>query len=79
MNNYSSTTIVAAPPVFSPFGYGGGFGFGGFRIMPIIPIPFFGGLLQLMFLMLIVGVVFNVVKGAVGGGNKSKNQDWDDL
>jgi hypothetical protein len=46
VNNYSSTTIVAAPPVFSPFGYGGGFGFGGFRIMPIIPIPFFGGLLQ---------------------------------
>jgi hypothetical protein len=32
--------------------------------------------LQLMFLMLIVGVVFNVVKGAVGGGNKTKNQDW---
>jgi uncharacterized membrane protein len=76
VNNYSSTTIVAAPPVYSPFGFGGGFGFGGFRIMPIIPIPFFGGLLQLMFLMLIVGVVFNVVKGAIGGSSKSKNQDW---
>jgi hypothetical protein len=31
---------------------------------------------QLMFLMLIVGVVFNVVKGAIGGSSKSKNQDW---
>jgi hypothetical protein len=32
--------------------------------------------LQLMFLMLFVGVVFNVVKGAIGGSSKSKNQDW---
>jgi hypothetical protein len=42
MQNYSSTTIVAAPPVYgySPFGFGG-FGFGGF-----MPIPFFGGFLQ---------------------------------
>jgi uncharacterized membrane protein len=79
VNSYSSTTIVAAPPVFSPFGYGGGFGFGGFRIMPIIPIPFFGGLLQMMFLFLIVSVVFNVVKGAVSGGSKTKSRDWDDL
>lgn len=33
---------------------------------------------QLMFLMLIVGVVFNVVKGALGGSgsNRNKNQDW---
>lgn len=45
VNNYSSTTIVAAPPVFSPFGFGyGGYGFGGF--MPVMPIPFFGGFLQ---------------------------------
>jgi hypothetical protein len=50
MNSYSSTTIVAAPPVFSPFGYGG-FGYGGFSFMPIVPIPFFGGLLQFMFLV----------------------------
>lgn len=79
VNNYSTTTIVAAPPIYSPFGFGGGFGFGGFRIMPVIPIPFFGGLLQLMFLMLIVSVVFNVVKGALGSGSSSsnkKNQDW---
>lgn len=48
VNNYSSTTIVAAPPVYSPFGFGG-FGFGGFRIMPVIPIPFFGGLLQVCY------------------------------
>lgn len=79
VNNYSTTTIVAAPPVYSysPFGFGG-FGFGGFRIMPVFPVPFFGGFLQLMFLMLIVSVVFNVVKGALGGGakSKSKSQDW---
>jgi hypothetical protein len=34
---------------------------------------------QLMFLMLIVSVVFNVVKGALGSGSSSsnkKNQDW---
>lgn len=52
VNNYS-TTIVAAPPVyssFSPFGFGG-FGFGGVRIMPVFPFPFFGGLLQFMFLV----------------------------
>jgi hypothetical protein len=33
-----------------------------------------------MFLMLAVSFVFNVIKGALGGGsNKSKSQDWDDL
>jgi len=80
VNNYSSTTIVAAPPVYSPFGFGG-YGFGGVSFMPIVPIPFFGGFLQLMFLMLIVSVVFNVIKGALGGSssNKSKSRDWDDL
>lgn len=80
VNNYS-TTIVAAPPVYSysPFGFGG-FGFGGVRIMPVIPFPFFGGLLQFAFLMLIVSVVFNVIKGALGSGDaKSKSRDWDDL
>jgi len=76
VNNYSTTTIVAAPPVYSPFGFGGGFGFGGVSIMPVVPIPFFGGFLQLMFLMLIVSVVFNVIKGALSGGSKNKNQDW---
>lgn len=45
VNNYSSTTIVAAPPVYSPFGFGG-YGFGGVSFMPIVPIPFFGGFLQ---------------------------------
>lgn len=50
VNNYSSTTIVAAPPVYSPFGFGG-FGFGGVSIMPVVPIPFFGGILQFMFLV----------------------------
>jgi hypothetical protein len=37
-----SSTVVVAPPVFSPFGFGGfgyGFGYG-------MPIPFFGGFLQ---------------------------------
>lgn len=83
VNNYRSTNvIVAAPPVYSPFGFGG-FGYGGFSFMPVVPIPFFGGLLQFMFLFLIVGFVFNVIKGAIGAasnsGNKSKSQDWDDL
>jgi uncharacterized membrane protein len=82
VNNYS-TTIVAAPPVYSPFGFGG-FGYGGFSFMPVVPIPFFGGILQFMFLMLIVSFVFNVIKGAIGAAsgansNKSKSQDWDDL
>jgi uncharacterized membrane protein len=73
-----SSTVVVAPPVFSPFGFGGfgyGFGYG-------MPIPFFGGFLQLMFLMLMVSVVFNVIKSALGGGgnkSNSKGQDWDDL
>ncbi|KAF6256836.1 hypothetical protein COO60DRAFT_1461494 [Scenedesmus sp. NREL 46B-D3] len=74
-NTYHSTTIVSAPPVYSPFGFGGGgFGYGGFHFMPVF-----------MFLLLIVSFVFNVIKGAIGaasnaaGGNKSKSQDWDDL
>lgn len=80
VNNYS-TTIVSAPPVYSPFGFGG-FGFGGVSIMPVVPIPFFGGILQFMFLMLVVSFVFNVIKGAIGAassGSKAKSQDWDDL
>lgn len=83
VTNSYSTTIVAAPPVYSPFGFGG-FGYGGFSFMPVVPIPFFGGILQFMFLMLIVSFVFNVIKGAIGAAsgtnsNKSKSQDWDDL
>jgi uncharacterized membrane protein len=60
-------------------------GYGGFSFMPVVPIPFFGGILQMMFLLLIVSFVFNVIKGAIGassgatGGKKSKSQDWDDL
>jgi len=83
--NYS-TTIVAAPPVyspFSPFGGYGGFGFGGFRIMPtfVMPFPFFGGLFQFMFLMLMFSVVFNVIRSFFSGSGKSKakNDDWDSL
>jgi hypothetical protein len=47
VNSYS-TTIVAAPPVYSPFSPFGGFGFGGYGFgMPMVmPFPFFGGLLQ---------------------------------
>eukprot|EP00775_Hariotina_reticulata_P001674 gene1674-2017_t len=81
VNSYS-TTIVAAPPVYSSFSPFGGFGYGGFGFgMPMVmPFPFFGGLLQFMFLMLAVSFVFNVIKGALGGGSsKSKSQDWDDL
>lgn len=50
--------------------------------MPVMPFPLFGGILQFMFLMLVLGFVFNVIKGAVGaasGSSKSKSQDWDDL
>jgi uncharacterized membrane protein len=86
-NTYHSTTIVAAPPVyaaspFSPFGGYGGFGFGGFRIMPtfVMPFPFFGGLFQFMFIALMFGVIFNVVKGFLGSSKRSaKNDDWDKL
>jgi hypothetical protein len=82
VNNYSTTTIVAAPPVYaSPFG-GFGYGFGGFRIMPtfVMPFPFFGGILQFMFLALMLGFVFNVVRGVMGSSKRAtKNDDWDRL
>ena len=59
----NNTTVVVAPPVVSPFGFGmpffGGYGGYGFGVMPF---PFFGGLIQIMFLLLIVNVVFSVVK-----------------
>lgn len=60
------TTVVAAP---SPFGFGmpffGGWGFGPTFIMPF---PFFGGLIQIMFLLLIVNVVFGIVKVRLDSG-----------
>lgn len=79
-------TTVVAPPLVGGFGYGmpffgGGFGYG----MPMfMPVPIFGGLLQLMFLLVIANVVFSIVKGAVNaagkaGGDKKKDDDWDSL
>lgn len=46
-----------------------------------MPFPFFGGILQFMFLMLVAGVVFNIIRGFFGSSSssKSKNNDWDDL
>lgn len=82
----SSTTVVVAPPLFSPFG---GFGYGGFGYgfgMPIFaPL---GSLLQFAFLMLLASAVLNVVRGVMsdrdgggsdGGSSNSKSRDWDDL
>jgi hypothetical protein len=83
VNNYSSTTIVAAPPVYSAPMFGGfGYGYGGFRLMPtfVMPFPFFGGILQFMFLALMMGFVFNVVRGVMGSSKRaSKSDDWDKL
>lgn len=81
--NHYNTTIVAAPPVMGGFGYGmpffgGGFGFG-FRPGFVMPFPFMGSILQFTFLMLIVSVVFNVVKAAIGGKKKRSDDDWDQL
>lgn len=77
----NSTTVVA-PPLVGGYGFGmpffGGYGFG----MPMfMPIPIFGGLLQLMFLLVIANVVFSIVKGAVNAAGKAgkKDDDWDSL
>jgi uncharacterized membrane protein len=64
VNSYS-TTVVAAPPVVGGFGYGFGmpfFGGWGYRPTFLMPFPFFGGLLQIVFLLVIVNVVFSIVK-----------------
>uniref|UniRef100_A0A7S0WG54 Uncharacterized protein n=1 Tax=Chlamydomonas leiostraca TaxID=1034604 RepID=A0A7S0WG54_9CHLO len=78
VNNVVVGAPVMAPPLFSPFG---GFGFGGFSIMPtfIMPIPFFGGLLQLFFLVTLVSVVFGVIRSLGAGKNKDKDGGWGDL
>jgi hypothetical protein len=50
--------------------------------MPVVPIPFFGGIFQLFFLLMVVSVVFNVVKGFAASASKdskSKNDEWGDL
>ena len=58
-----NNTTVVAPPEVGGFGYGGyGYGmmpFGGFGIgMPMfLPFGFFGGMLQIMFLLVIVNMV----------------------
>lgn len=83
VNSYSTT--VVAPPVVGGFGYGYGmpfFGGWGFGPTFIMPFPFMGGLLQIMFLLLIVNVVFGIVKGAInaaGSATKKKDDDWDQL
>ncbi|GBF96222.1 hypothetical protein Rsub_08767 [Raphidocelis subcapitata] len=79
------TTVVAPSPMFGGFGWGmpfGGFGFGGFAMRPafIMPFGFFGGMLQMMLLLLVGGMVFGFVKGAMGGNKKQqKKDDWDSL
>jgi uncharacterized membrane protein len=77
----NNTTVVAAPPVFSPFGFSpfGGFGF---SFMPVVPIPFFGGFFQLFVLFALVSVVFSVVRGLTAGSqqqDKKKDDGWGDL
>ncbi|KAI8471376.1 MAG: hypothetical protein J3K34DRAFT_417420 [Monoraphidium minutum] len=89
----SSTTVinrttVVAPPLVGGYGFGmpffGGFGGMGYG-MGFMPFPFFGGIIQIMFLLVIVNVVFSLVKGAVNAANsagngKSKDDgDWDKL
>jgi hypothetical protein len=65
------TTVVAPTPMFGGFGWGmpfGGFGWGGFAMRPAIVMPFgfFGGILQMMLLLLIGGMVFGFVKVRAG-------------
>ena len=65
----NNTTIVAAPPMVSPFGFGGfGFGFG--WGMPVfVPAFSFGSLLGFMALMLGISVVFSIVQVCGGTGS----------
>jgi uncharacterized membrane protein len=78
-----NNTTVVAPPLVGGFGWGmpfGGYGWG-FGPTFLMPFPFMGGLIQMMFLLLIVNVVFSVVKGAVSAAGKAdkKDDDWDSL
>jgi uncharacterized membrane protein len=84
-NVYSAPSVIVA----SPYGYGGGMGMGmgmggGFGFMPtFMPIPIFGGVFQLFFVVMIAGVMFNVVKGFMGSSSKTeekkKDDTWGDL
>jgi hypothetical protein len=71
VNNYVAAPVMA-PPVF------GGWGFGGFSIMPtfVMPIPFagFGTILSLFLVLALVSAVFNVVSSM---SSKKSNNDWD--
>ena len=78
VNNYHTTTVVAAPRVVSPFGFGSPFGMGGFfgfRPVVVMPFPFLGGLLQFLFLTLLLGFVFSVVK-VRSEGTTAAEQMW---
>jgi uncharacterized membrane protein len=86
-NVYSAPSVIVA----SPYGYGGGMGMGmgmggGFGFMPtFMPIPIFGGVFQLFFVVMIAGVMFNVVKGFMGSSSSTskkeekKDDTWGDL
>jgi uncharacterized membrane protein len=76
INVYSAPPVVVAPSM--------GYGYGGFSFMPTFPIfmPFGGGLFQVFLLFMILGVVFNVIKGmadAAGDMKQGKKDDWGDL
>eukprot|EP00798_Chlamydomonas_sp_ICE-L_P018169 gene18169-24601_t len=67
----NTTVVVGAPPVFSPFGFGGygmGMGVGGYGMGMPMGMGYgmgFGSILQLFFVFALVSVVFNVVKSDV--------------
>lgn len=75
-STYSSTTVVVAPPVFSPFGFSpfGGFGYG------FMPVPIFGGIFQFLFLAFVVSAVFGVIRSmAASKADKKDGDGWGDL
>jgi len=87
VNNYVTPAPMYAPPVY------GGFGFGGFSIMPtfVVPIPFggFGAIFGLFFTIAMLGAVFNVVRSMQESSSSSssttttttttkKYDSWDD-
>ncbi len=77
-----NNTVVMAPPVVAPPLFGG-FGFGGFSVFPtfFMPVPFFGGILQVFFLLFAVSAVAAIVRGLLSSGNKNNKKDdsWGDL
>ncbi|KAL6765280.1 hypothetical protein V8C86DRAFT_2464391 [Haematococcus lacustris] len=80
-----NTTVLAPAPVMAPSLFGG-FGYGGFgyRFMPsfVMPVPYLGGILQVVFVVTLVSLVFGLIKAVIAatfGAKKKKDDSWGDL